>query len=320
MVRVNRILNMDWKNSSILVTGGTGFFVFIVVSLLKNRGAENIIISHSNENDLRLRESCSDITKNIDIVFHIAAKVGGIGFNQEKPAELFYDNLMMGTNLMEEARKNGVKKFVALGTICSYPKFTPLPFAENDIWNGYPEETNAPYGLAKKMLLVQSQAYFQQYNFNSIVVFPTNLYGPKDNFSEDSSHVIPALIKKVFFAKNADKKKITLWGDGSPSRDFLYVDDAAEGIILAAEKYNNQEPINLGTSEEITIKELIAKIQKIMNTDLEIEWELEKPNGQPRRCVSFEKAKNEIGFSPKINLEEGLRKTINWYEQEMKNN
>jgi len=311
---------MDWKNSSILVTGGTGFLGSRVVSLLKNRGAENIIISHSNENDLRLRESCSDITKNIDIVFHIAAKVGGIGFNQEKPAELFYDNLMMGTNLMEEARKNGVKKFVALGTICSYPKFTPLPFAENDIWNGYPEETNAPYGLAKKMLLVQSQAYFQQYNFNSIVVFPTNLYGPRDNFSEDSSHVIPALIKKVFFAKNADKKKITLWGDGSPSRDFLYVDDAAEGIILAAEKYNNQEPINLGTSEEITIKELIAKIQKIMNTDLEIEWELEKPNGQPRRCVSFEKAKNEIGFSPKINLEEGLRKTINWYEQEMKNN
>ena len=320
MVRVDRILNMDWKNSSILVTGGTGFLGSRVVSLLKNRGAENIIISHSNENDLRLRESCSDITKNIDIVFHIAAKVGGIGFNQEKPAELFYDNLMMGTNLMEEARKNGVKKFVALGTICSYPKFTPLPFAENDIWNGYPEETNAPYGLAKKMLLVQSQAYFQQYNFNSIVVFPTNLYGPRDNFSEDSSHVIPALIKKVFFAKNADKKKITLWGDGSPSRDFLYVDDAAEGIILAAEKYNNQEPINLGTSEEITIKELIEKIQKIMNTDLEIEWELEKPNGQPRRCVSFEKAKNEIGFSPKINLEEGLRKTINWYEQEMKNN
>ena len=310
---------MDWKNSSILVTGGTGFLGSRSVSLLKNRGINNIIISHSNENDLRLKESCSDITKNIDIVFHVAAKVGGIGFNQEKPAELFYDNLMMGTNLMEEARKNGVKKFIALGTICSYPKFTPLPFAEDNIWNGYPEETNAPYGLAKKMLLVQSQAYFQQYNFNSIVVFPTNLYGPKDNFSKDSSHVIPALIKKVFFAKNTGKKKITLWGDGSPSRDFLYVDDAAEGIILAAEEYNNQEHINLGTSEEITIKELIEKIQKIMNVDLEIEWELEKPNGQPRRCVSFEKAKNEIGFSPKINLEEGLRKTINWYEQEMKN-
>ena len=224
---------MDWKNSSILVTGGTGFLGSRIVSFLKSRGINNIIISHSSENDLRLKESCSNITKNIDIVFHVAAKVGGIGFNQEKPAELFYDNLMMGTNLMEEARKNGVKKFVALGTICSYPKFTPLPFAEDNIWNGYPEETNAPYGLAKKMLLVQSQAYFQQYNFNSIVVFPTNLYGPKDNFSEDSSHVIPALIKKVLDAKNTDKKKITLWGDGSPSRDFLYVDDAAEGIILA---------------------------------------------------------------------------------------
>ena len=311
---------MDWKNSSILVTGGTGFLGSRIVSLLKNRGINNIIISHSNENDLRLKESCSDITKNIDIVFHVAAKVGGIGFNQEKPAELFYDNLMMGTNLMEEARKNGVKKFIALGTICSYPKFTPLPFAEDNIWNGYPEETNAPYGLAKKMLLVQSQAYFQQYNFNSIVVFPTNLYGPKDNFSEDSSHVIPALIKKVLDAKNTDKKKITLWGDGSPSRDFLYVDDAAEGIILAGEKYNNHEPINLGTSEEVTIKDLIQKIQKIMNTDLEVEWELEKPNGQPRRAVSFEKAKNEINFSPKINLEKGLRRTIDWYQQHIKNN
>ena len=311
---------MDWKNSSILVTGGTGFLGSRIVSFLKSRGINNIIISHSSETDLRLKESCSNITKNIDIVFHVAAKVGGIGFNQEKPAELFYDNLMMGTNLMEEARKNGVKKFVALGTICSYPKFTPLPFAEDNIWNGYPEETNAPYGLAKKMLLVQSQAYFQQYNFNSIVVFPTNLYGPKDNFSEDSSHVIPALIKKVLDAKNTDKKKITLWGDGSPSRDFLYVDDAAEGIILAGEKYNNQEPINLGTSEEVTIKDLIQKIQKIMNTDLEIEWELEKPNGQPRRAVSFEKAKNEINFSPKINLEEGLRRTIDWYQQHIKNN
>jgi len=311
---------MDWKNSSILVTGGTGFLGSRIVSLLKNRGINNIIISHSSENDLRLKESCSNITKNIDIVFHVAAKVGGIGFNQEKPAELFYDNLMMGTNLMEEARKNGVKKFIALGTICSYPKFTPLPFAEDNIWNGYPEETNAPYGLAKKMLLVQSQAYFQQYNFNSIVVFPTNLYGPKDNFSEDSSHVIPALIKKVLDAKNTDKKKITLWGDGSPSRDFLYVDDAAEGIILAGEKYNNHEPINLGTSEEVTIKDLIQKIQKIMNTDLEVEWELEKPNGQPRRAVSFEKAKNEINFSPKINLEKGLRRTIDWYQQHIKNN
>lgn len=310
---------MDWENKTVLVTGGTGFLGSRITKLLKEKGIKKIITPSSKEYDLRLKENCEKITKNIDIVFHVAAKVGGIGLNQEKPGELFYDNLMMGTNLMEEARKNNVEKFIALGTICSYPKFTPIPFSENSIWDGYPEETNAPYGLAKKMLLVQSQAYFEQYNFNSIVVFPTNLYGPKDNFSKDSSHVIPALIKKVFFAKNTGKKKITLWGDGSPSRDFLYVDDAAEGIILAAEEYNNQEHINLGTSEEITIKELIEKIQKIMNVDLEIEWELEKPNGQPRRCVSFEKAKNEIGFSPKINLEEGLRKTINWYEQEMKN-
>ena len=310
---------MNWENKTVLVTGGTGFLGSRITKLLKEKGIKKIITPSSKEYDLRLKENCEKITKNIDIVFHVAAKVGGIGLNQEKPGELFYDNLMMGTNLMEEARKNNVEKFIALGTICSYPKFTPIPFSENSIWDGYPEETNAPYGLAKKMLLVQSQAYFEQYNFNSIVVFPTNLYGPKDNFSKDSSHVIPALIKKVFFAKNTGKKKITLWGDGSPSRDFLYVDDAAEGIILAAEEYNNQEHINLGTSEEITIKELIEKIQKIMNVDLEIEWELEKPNGQPRRCVSFEKAKNEIGFSPKINLEEGLRKTINWYEQEMKN-
>jgi len=226
---------------------------------------------------------------------------------------------MMGTNLMEESRKNGVKKFIALGTICSYPKFTPVPFNEENIWNGYPEETNAPYGLAKKMLLVQSQAYYQQYNFNSIVVFPTNLYGPNDNFEENSSHVIPALIKKIFFAKKTGKKNIPVWGDGSPSRDFLYVEDAAEAIILAAEKYNKQDPINLGTGEEVTIKELVDKIQKIMNSNLEIEWKTDKPNGQPRRCVSFERAKNEIGFFPKTSLDEGLRRTINWYKSQIDN-
>ena len=308
---------MDWKNSTVLVTGGTGFLGSRVVSMLEKKQVKNIIVPHSVENDLRLKENCSEITKNIDIVFHLAAKVGGIGLNQEKPGELFYDNLMMGTNLMEESRKNGVKKFVALGTICSYPKFTPVPFNEENIWNGYPEETNAPYGLAKKMLLVQSQAYYQQYNFNSIVVFPTNLYGPNDNFEENSSHVIPALIKKIFFAKKTGKKNIPVWGDGSPSRDFLYVEDAAEAIILAAEKYNKQDPINLGTGEEVTIKELVDKIQKIMNSNLEIEWKTDKPNGQPRRCVSFERAKNEIGFFPKMSLDEGLRRTINWYKSQI---
>ena len=310
---------MDWKNSTVLVTGGTGFLGSRVVSMLEKKQVKNIIVPHSVENDLRLRENCSDITKNIDVVFHVAAKVGGIGLNQEKPGELFYDNLMMGTNLMEESRKNGVKKFVALGTICSYPKFTPVPFNEENIWNGYPEETNAPYGLAKKMLLVQSQAYHQQYNFNSIVVFPTNLYGPNDNFDENSSHVIPALIKKIFFAKKTGKKNILVWGDGSPSRDFLYVEDAAEAIILAAEKYSKQVPINLGTGEEVTIKELVDKIQKIMNSNLEIEWETDKPNGQPRRCVSFERAKNEIGFFPKTSLDEGLRRTISWYKSQIDN-
>ena len=263
---------MDWENYSVLVTGGNGFLGSRIVSVLKKKGVKNILAPHSKEIDLRLRENCSNITKNIDVVFHTAAKVGGIGLNQEKPGELFYDNLMMGTNLMEESRKNGVKKFIALGTICSYPKFTPVPFNEENIWNGYPEETNAPYGLAKKMLLVQSQAYYQQYNFNSIVVFPTNLYGPNDNFEENSSHVIPALIKKIFFAKKTGKKNIPVWGDGSPSRDFLYVEDAAEAIILAAEKYSKQDPINLGTGEEVTIKELVDKIQKIMNSNLEIEW------------------------------------------------
>lgn len=310
---------MDWKNSTILVTGGTGFLGSRVVSMLEKKQVKNIIVPHSVENDLRLRENCFEITKNIDIVFHLAAKVGGIGLNQEKPGELFYDNLMMGTNLMEESRKNGVKKFVALGTICSYPKFTPIPFNEENIWNGYPEETNAPYGLAKKMLLVQSQAYHQQYNFNSIVVFPTNLYGPNDNFEENSSHVIPALIKKIFFAKKTGKKNILVWGDGSPSRDFLYVEDAAEAIILAAEKYSKQVPINLGTGEEVTIKELVDKIQKIMNSNLEVEWETDRPNGQPRRCVSFERAKNEIGFFPKTSLDEGLRRTINWYKSQIDN-
>ena len=310
---------MDWKNSTILVTGGTGFLGSRVVSMLEKKQVKNIIVPHSVENDLRLRENCFEITKNIDIVFHLAAKVGGIGLNQEKPGELFYDNLMMGTNLMEESRKNGVKKFIALGTICSYPKFTPVPFNEENIWNGYPEETNAPYGLAKKMLLVQSQAYHQQYNFNSIVVFPTNLYGPNDNFEENSSHVIPALIKKIFFAKKTGKKNILVWGDGSPSRDFLYVEDAAEAIILAAEKYSKQVPINLGTGEEVTIKELVDKIQKIMNSNLEVEWETDRPNGQPRRCVSFERAKNEIGFFPKTSLDEGLRRTINWYKSQIDN-
>ena len=305
---------MDWKNKKIVVTGGDGFLGSRVVNSLKKRGVTDITIPRSNTCDLRIRENCSNITKNVDIVFHLAAKVGGIGLNQEKPGELFYDNLMMGANLMEESRKNNIEKLIALGTICSYPKFTPIPFKEETIWDGYPEETNAPYGLAKKMLLVQSLSYRQQYNFQSVVVFPTNLYGPGDNFNDNTSHAIPAIIKKVHHAKINNFTSIKLWGDGSPTRDFLYVDDAAEGIILAAEKYDKSEPINLGTGVEISIKDLAETIIRLMGVNVNIEWEQEKPNGQPRRCVSFSKAQNEIGFKPKINFEEGLKTTIEWFE------
>lgn len=305
---------MDWSAKKVLVTGGSGFLGSRVVKFLEEKSA-NVIIPKSEEYDLRLRENCEKITADIDYVFHLAAKVGGIGLNQEKPGELFYDNLVMGVNLMEESRKNNVSKFVALGTICSYPKFTPLPFSEKSIWDGYPEETNAPYGLAKKMLLVQSQAYRQQYNFHAITVFPTNLYGPNDNFDESSSHVIPAIIKKVFDAKNNDQNFISLWGDGSPTRDFLYVDDAAQGLILSAEKYDKPDPINLGSGVEISIRELAEKILNLMNEDLEIKWEVEKPNGQPRRCVSIEMAKREIDFKPQISLDDGLKRTIDWYKE-----
>jgi GDP-L-fucose synthase len=304
---------MEWHDKSIVVTGGNGFLGSKIVSQLKEKGAKNILIPKSNECDLRDKENAKKITKNADIIFHIAAKVGGIGLNQEKPGELFYDNLIMGTNLLEQARENNVEKFIALGTVCSYPKFTPIPFKEESIWDGYPEETNAPYGLAKKMLLVQSQAYRQQYNFQSIMVIPTNLYGPNDNFDDKSSHVIPALIKKIYQAKKENLKNISVWGDGSPTRDFLYVDDAANGIILAAEKYNSSLPINLGSGIEISIKELVMKIIYLMDADIDIVWDIEKPNGQPRRCISIERARKEIGFEPKIGLDDGLKQTIDWY-------
>lgn len=306
---------MDWTSKNVIVTGGNGFLGSRVVKILKEKNTKNIVIPDSQDNDLRNKDNCSSILKEIDIVFHLAAKVGGIGLNQSKPGELFYDNLMMGVNLMEEARKNKIEKFISLGTICSYPKFTELPFKENSIWDGYPEETNAPYGLAKKMLLVQSQAYRQQYDFQSITIFPTNLYGPNDNFDQTSSHVIPAIIKKVFDAKANNQNYISLWGDGTPTRDFLYVDDAAQGIISAAEKYNTSEPLNLGSGVEISIKDLAQMILNIMGNEMQINWEVDKPNGQPRRCVSITKAKQEIDFYPKIGLKEGLEKTIEWYQR-----
>ena len=301
---------MDWKSKNVLVTGGNGFLGSRLVKFLKEKNTKNIVIPDSKKHDLRNIDNCASMLKEVDIVFHLAAKVGGIGLNQSKPGELFYDNLMMGVNLMEEARKNKIEKFISLGTICSYPKFTPIPFQENSIWDGYPEETNAPYGLAKKMLLVQSQAYRQQYDFQSITVFPTNLFGPNDNFDEESSHVIPAIIKKIMSAIQNNIDHISLWGDGTPTRDFLYVDDAASGIILASEKYSDSKPLNLGSGREISIKNLAELIIKLMNVNLKIFWETDKPNGQPRRCVSIEKAKHEIGFESKTSLEEGLRLTI----------
>lgn len=309
------MFNLEQKK--ILVTGGNGFLGKKVVNQLKTIGAKQISITSSQDNDLTLADNCKKVVKDIDIIFHLAGKVGGIGLNREKPGELFFDNLMMGTLLINEARKAGIEKFIALGTICSYPKFAALPFSEKSIWDGYPEETNAPYGLAKKMLLVQSEAYRQQYDFNSIVVFPTNLYGPGDNFEPDSSHVIPALIKKISDAQKTKSDTITVWGDGTPTRDFLYVDDAAKGIILAAEKYNSPEPINLGSEQEISIKDLVSLIFKLMDLNGKIKWDTSKPNGQPRRCVNNERARNLLEFTPETTLENGLKNTIQWYKDQI---
>ena len=304
---------MELEGKHILVTGGNGFLGKQVVKFLEKINDVKIVIPTSKEFDLRNIENCKQVVKNIDVVFHLAAHVGGIGLNREKPAELFYDNLMMGTQLLHEAKISGVKKFIALGTICSYPKFSSVPFLENDIWNGYPEETNAPYGLAKKMLLVQSKAYRQQYGFSSIVVIPTNLYGPEDNFDPSSSHVIPALIRKIFLAKKNNSDEIEVWGDGTPTRDFLFVEDAANGIINAAKFYDNEEPLNLGSSQEISIKHIVEQISEILDYEGSIKWNKEKPNGQPRRCVSYERAKEIINFEPKMNFNQGLKLTIEWF-------
>lgn len=304
---------MELEGKHILVTGGNGFLGKQVVKFLEKINDVKIVIPTSKEFDLRNIENCKQVVKDIDVVFHLAAHVGGIGLNREKPAELFYDNLMMGTQLLHEAKISGVKKFIALGTICSYPKFSNVPFLENDIWNGYPEETNAPYGLAKKMLLVQSKAYRQQYGFSSIVVIPTNLYGPEDNFDPSSSHVIPALIRKIFLAKKNNSDEIEVWGDGTPTRDFLFVEDAANGIINAAKFYDNEEPLNLGSSQEISIKHIVEQISEILDYEGSIKWNKEKPNGQPRRCVSYERAKEIINFEPKMNFNQGLKLTIEWF-------
>jgi GDP-L-fucose synthase len=304
-----------WNRKRILVTGGAGFLGSFVVDQLKQRGVKenDIIIPRKKDKDLKIWGSCLEVTKDIDIVIHLAAKVGGIGFNRQNPATLYFDNIMMGTQVMEAARQQGVKNFVAVGTVCAYPKFTPVPFKESDLWNGYPEDTNAPYGLAKKMLLVQSQAYRQQYGFESIFLLPVNLYGPGDNFDLENSHVIPALIRKFTTAVMNNEREVEVWGTGKASREFLYVEDAAKGIILAAEKYDKPEPVNIGTGNEIKIKHLAELIAKLTGYRGKIVWDITKPDGQPRRCLETSKAEKEFGFKAKIDFEEGLRRTIDWY-------
>jgi GDP-L-fucose synthase len=312
--------NLELKGKKILVTGGAGFLGQEVVQQLLAHGAdsEKIFIPRSKEYDLCEMANCKAVVANQDIIIHLAAHVGGIGLNQQKPAELFYDNLMMGTQLIHAAYQAKVAKFVCVGTICAYPKFTPVPFKEEDLWNGYPEETNAPYGVAKKALLVQIQAYRQQYGFNGIYVLPVNLYGPNDNFDPASSHVIPALIRKVDEAQKRGDQTLPVWGDGSPSREFIYATDAAKGIVLATLGLENSEPINLGTNFEITIKDLIELICELMEFKGEIVWQTDKPNGQPRRCLDTQKAEAAFGFKATTNLRDGLQQTIEWYRQNAK--
>ncbi len=307
--------NIDLSTKRILVTGGAGFLGQQVIAQLCAQGAnpDNITVPRSIDCDLRVLENCHQAVKEQDTIVHLAAHVGGIGLNQLKPAELFYDNLMMGTQLIHAAYQAGVDKFVCVGTICAYPKFTPVPFKEEDLWNGYPEETNAPYGVAKKALLVQLQSYRQQYGFNGIYLLPVNLYGPADNFKPESSHVIPALIRKVHEAQVAGDREISVWGDGSPSREFIYVDDAARGIAIATSNYDGAEPVNLGTNYEITIKDLITLICKLMDYQGEIIWQPDKPNGQPRRCLDTQKAEEFFGFTAQVDIETGLKNTIDWY-------
>ena len=305
-----------WDKKKTLVTGGAGFFGSFVVEKLMEKGVneKDIRIPRSHDMDLRKWENCVRAVKNIDIVIHMAAKVGGIGYNQAYPASLFYDNAIMGLQMMEAARQEGVEKFIAIGTVCAYPKFTTVPFKEEELWNGYPEETNAPYGLAKKMMLVQSLAYRQQYGFNSIFLLPVNLYGPRDNFDLESSHVIPALIRKFTNAVMHQEKVVEVWGTGQASREFLYVEDAAIGIILAAEKYDKPDPVNIGAGFEIKIRDLVKLVAELAGFNGEVRWDVSKPDGQPRRRLDTSKARIEFGFEAKADFKEGLRKTIDWYK------
>lgn len=299
------------------VTGGAGFLGSFVVEKLRQRGATDIFVPRKRDYDLvdpqAIRRMLEDARP--DIIIHLAAHVGGIGANRMHPAEFFYDNLMMGVQLMHQAWQRGVEKFVAIGTVCAYPKYTPVPFKEDDLWNGYPEETNAPYGLAKKMLLVQAQAYRQQYGFNAIYLLPVNLYGPRDNFDLETSHVIPALIRKCIEAQEQGLPEVVVWGDGSPTREFLYVEDAAEGIVLATEKYNGPEPVNLGSGMEIRIRDLAEMIRRLTGFKGRLVWDTSRPNGQPRRALDTTRAERYFGFKAQTPFEEGLRRTIAWYRE-----
>jgi GDP-L-fucose synthase len=306
-----------WQSKRVCVTGGAGFLGSYITEKLRARGAKEIFIPLIEEYDLVRPDDIQRMLNDADpdIVIHLAANVGGIGANRSRPAEFFYDNLMMGTQLIHESWKRGVQKLVALGTVCAYPKFTPVPFREEDFWQGYPEETNAPYGLAKKMMLVQSQAYRAQYGFSSIFLIPVNLYGPRDNFNLETSHVIPALIRKCVESRIQGKEEIIVWGDGSPTREFLYAEDAAEGILLAAEKYDSSDPVNLGSGQEIRIRDLVELIARLTGFRGDIIWDTSKPNGQPRRMLDISKAEELFGFHARMPFQEGLNKTVEWYQQ-----
>jgi GDP-L-fucose synthase len=308
-------MGMDLAGKNILVTGGSGFLGRHVVQALVEAGANPAHIStpRSKDCDLRSAENCKSALEGKDIAIHLAAHVGGIGLNQKKPGELFYDNLMMGVNLIHQAHLTGVSKVVVVGTICAYPKFTPVPFKEENLWNGYPEETNAPYGVAKKALLVQLDAYRQQYGLSGVYLLPVNLYGPWDNFNPDSSHVIPALIRKLDEAKQRKDDVVAVWGDGSPTREFLYVEDAAQGIVRATQHYDGSEPVNLGTNNEISIKDLVELLAELMEFEGKIHWQTDKPNGQPRRCLDTQKAEKLFGFKAQMSFREGLKRTIDWW-------
>lgn len=305
-----------WQNQRVCVTGGAGFFGSYVVEKLEQLGAAEIFVPRIEQYDLVNLDDIRRMLRHGDpsLIIHLAALVGGIGANRARPADFFYINLMMGVQLMHEAWKYGVDKFVAVGTICAYPKYTPVPFKEENLWDGYPEETNAPYGLAKKMLLVQAQAYRQQYDFNAVFPLPVNLYGPRDNFDLETSHVIPALIRKYIEAKEQGKSQVVLWGDGTPTREFLYVEDAVDGLLLAAEHYNSSEPVNLGSGNEISIKDLAEMIAYLTGFEGELVWDTTKPNGQPRRALDVNRAKQLFGFHAETSLKEGLKRTIEWYQ------